>query len=106
MLISLRIFGGAGGVIICACNRDITTMQIVRQYDIIVIQEVRGVNADVPNEVLNRVNQAGNDYAICNSVYRFKPASGTHREMYLYLYRYGYIIPTVSINKVARKHIT
>ena len=62
----------------------------MRQYDIILIQEVRGVNADVPGELLNRVNQLGDDYEICNEKngdgkYRFK--GGTQRELYLYLYR-------------------
>ena len=63
--------------------------QIVRQYDIIVIQEVRGFNdpSEVPNGVLQWVNQDGNDYAICNSVLNYKPNQGSHRELYLFLYR-------------------
>ena len=66
-------------------------LQIVRQYDIIVIQEVRGFNTPdkVPNGVLGWVNQGGSDYAICNSALTYKPAAGgsSHRELYLFLYR-------------------
>ena len=67
----------------------VTLLQIVRQYDIIVIQEVRGFNnpTEVPNGALQWVNQPGNDYAICNSAYNYKPGVGSHRELYLYLYR-------------------
>jgi hypothetical protein len=64
-------------------------LQIVRQYDIIVIQEVRGFNTpnEVPNGVLQWVNQGGNDYDICNSALTYKPGGSSHRELYLFLYR-------------------
>ena len=64
-------------------------LQIVRQYDIIVIQEVRGFKTpdEVPNGVLGWVNQGGSDYAICNSALTYKPGGSSHRELYLFLYR-------------------
>lgn len=72
---------------IALCYNVIVLLQIVKQYDVILIQEVRGVNDPqaVARGLLNRV---GSDtYSICNSAYTFKPTMGSHREMYLYLYR-------------------
>ena len=64
-------------------------VQIVHQYDIIVIQEVRGFNhpTKVPNGILEWVNQDGSEYAICNSALNYKPNRGSHRELYLFLYK-------------------
>ena len=67
----------------------IYTPQIIRQYDIILIQEVRGVNLNpnVPMGLLQRVgNNDGNEYAICNEEYKFKGKT-KYKEMYLFLYR-------------------
>jgi hypothetical protein len=63
--------------------------QIVHQYDIIVIQEVRGFRepTKIPNGILEWVNQDGSDYAICNSALTYKPDRSSHRELNLFLYR-------------------
>ena len=64
-------------------------LQIVHQYDIIVIQEVRGFRepARLPIGILEWVNQDGNEYAICNSALNYKPTQSSHRELQLFLYR-------------------
>ena len=78
-------------IIACDLHNSITVLiilQIVKKYDVILIQEVRGVNDPhaVQRGLLTKVGT--NVYGVCNSASVFKPTSGSsHREMYLYLYR-------------------